>query len=304
VTLRADHFVPFYQDLSKEEDRERTNVHYMLPPRFFTTFTGGDWHVYSCNLWGDEIAADALDPRAQTRAQESKLDAFAELLELRPGKRVLDVGCAWGGPLLYLCKKYDVTGHGITLSELQRDYAREWAARLGVRCTFEVCHWEDLATPVPFDAVMSDEAIVHVRRLEELFRKIGSLLAKDGLMVNKELHFTHPRFGSNLSRATIFINALFGGTGNYRSLADELALVNAAGFAVEEVRQIPATEYVQTLRSWRGNLFHARKELIDLVGTEVYTNYNRYLMLLQLMFGGERRQMELHFVKCRKLEAT
>jgi cyclopropane fatty-acyl-phospholipid synthase-like methyltransferase len=99
----------------------------------------------------------------------------------------------------------------------------------------------------------------------------------------------------------VFINALFGGTGNYRSLGEELQLANNAGFSVEEVRQIPASEYVQTLRSWRSNLFRARRELIELVGTEVFTDFNRYLMLLELMVRGERRQMELHFVKCRKL---
>jgi cyclopropane-fatty-acyl-phospholipid synthase len=302
VTLRPEHFVPFYQDLTPEQDRERTNVHYQLPPRFFTAFTGGDWHVYSCNLWGGEVAPDVRDPRAQTRAQERKLDAFAELLELRPGQRLLDIGSAWGGPLLYLCQKHGVVGHGITLSERQAEHARAWAARLGARCTFEVRHWQELASPQPFDAVMSDEAIVHVHRLEELFRKVASLLVPNGIMVNKELHFGHPRFGHDLSRASLFINALFGGTGNYRSLGDELQLANAAGFAVEEVRQIPAIEYAHTLASWRANLFGARAELIELVGREVFTDYTKYLMLLELMIRGRRRQMELHFVKCRKLD--
>jgi cyclopropane-fatty-acyl-phospholipid synthase len=302
MTLRPDHFVPFYQDLSPAEDRERTNVHYMLPARFFTTFTGGDWHVYSCNLWGVDAKPDVRDPSTQTQAQERKLDAFARLLELAPGKRLLDIGCAWGGPLLYLCKKYDVVGHGIALSEHQLDYAREWAARLRVACTFELCHWEDLAPTHRFDAVMSDEAIVHVHRLEVLFRKVASVLVPGGIMVNKELHFGHPRFGLGLSRASTFINALFGGTGNYRSLGDELQMANAAGFAVDEVWQVPTVEYVHTLASWRANLFGARAELVELVGIDVFTNFTKYLMLLELMVRGRRRQMELHFVKCRKLE--
>jgi cyclopropane-fatty-acyl-phospholipid synthase len=302
MTVRPEHLVPFYQDLTPEEDRERTNVHYMLPPRFFTAFTGGDWHVYSCNLWGEDTAPDVRDPQMQTRAQERKLDAFAQLLELSPGKRVLDIGCAWGGPLLYLCQKYGVIGHGINLSERQLEHARQWAARLGVSCTFELCHWQDLNPKERFDAVMSDEVIVHVHRLETMFRKVASVLVPNGVMVNKELHFGHPRFGHGLSRASLFINALFGGTGNYRALAEELQLANAAGFAIEEVRQIPAIEYVHTLASWRANLFRARAELIELVGREVFSEYTRYLMLLELMVRGSRRQMELHFVKCRKLD--
>ena len=301
MTLHPEHFVPFYQDLSPAEDRERTNVHYMLPARFFTTFTGGAWHVYSCNLWGGDANPDVRDPDVQTRAQERKLDAFAQLLELRPGKRLLDIGCGWGGPLIYLCRRFGVIGYGIALSEHQVDHAREWAARLGVDCTFEVRHWEDLPSTHRFDGVMSDEAIVHVHRLETLFEKVASVLVPGGLMVNKELHFGHPRFGHALSRASLFINALFGGTGNYRSLGDELQMANAAGFAVEELRQIPAIEYVHTLASWRANLFGARAELLDLIGLDAFTNYTKYLMLLELMVRGPRRQMELHFVKCRKL---
>src|SRR5262245_30840352 len=99
MTLRPEHFVPFYQDLTPEEDRDRTNVHYMLPARFFTTITGGSWHVYSCWLWGNGDP-EVMDASAQTRAQERKLDLLAEMLELRAGMRVLDVGCGWGGPLL------------------------------------------------------------------------------------------------------------------------------------------------------------------------------------------------------------
>lgn len=51
-----------YQALTTEEDRELTNVHYMLPARFFEVLTGGAWHTYSANLWGDIASPDPADP--------------------------------------------------------------------------------------------------------------------------------------------------------------------------------------------------------------------------------------------------
>src|SRR5437870_4671264 len=76
-----------YQALTTEEDKERTNVHYEQPPRFFTAFTGGEWNTYSCNLWDHATSV--------TESQEAKLDLLARHMELEPGMRIMDVGCGW-----------------------------------------------------------------------------------------------------------------------------------------------------------------------------------------------------------------
>ena len=78
---------------SVDEDMARTNTHYDLPAEFFATFTGGEWNTYSCNLWEDAAS--------ETESQERKLDLLAQLMDLQPGQRVLDVGSGWGGPLVY-----------------------------------------------------------------------------------------------------------------------------------------------------------------------------------------------------------
>lgn len=91
-----------YQPLTTEEDHTRTNLHYEQPPEFFQRITGGEWNVYSCNLWDRA--------RTDTESQEAKLDLLAELMELRSGQRILDIGCGWAGPLTYLCKTYGVRG--------------------------------------------------------------------------------------------------------------------------------------------------------------------------------------------------
>src|SRR5271165_4419694 len=110
---------------STEEDRERTNLHYEQPVEFFTTLTGGKWNVYSCNWWDAGVTDE-------TTSQEAKLDLFAQLMELKPGQRILDVGCGWGGPLTYLCKRYGLHGVGLTMSPKQKEFAEARVEENGV----------------------------------------------------------------------------------------------------------------------------------------------------------------------------
>ena len=115
-----------YRPLTVEEDRQRTNTHYEQPVEFFTTLTGGEWNVYSANLW--------TGSQSQTESQERKLDILAEMMELRPGMRIMDVGCGWGGPLTYLSTKYGVQGVGLTLSSVQKARGRGADRSVRRRC--------------------------------------------------------------------------------------------------------------------------------------------------------------------------
>ncbi|HEX2911475.1 MAG TPA: class I SAM-dependent methyltransferase, partial [Chloroflexia bacterium] len=135
-----------YQTYSIEEDKERINYHYERPVEFYLPILGGEWNVYSCNLWGDNITTD-------TQSQEAKLDLMAELMNLKPGQRILDVGCGWGGPLTYFCHKYGVEGVGLTTSPIQKKAAEDRIARYGVNAKINVTHWEEFEDEQGFDAI-------------------------------------------------------------------------------------------------------------------------------------------------------
>lgn len=276
----------YYHELSCEEDAIRTNVHYMLPPRFFEVLTGGRWHVYSCNVWPKEGTVTADDDAAQTRSQEAKLDLLARVARLRPGMRVLDVGCGWGGPLLYWEQRHRIAGTGLTLSPAQAGYAAAWAERLGSKCRFEICHWDRFRAEEPMDAILTDEVSVHFQRLEDYFERAFALVADGGVVVNKELHFTHPRHAVKLPAGASFINQLYGITGNYRCLADELAMAHRAGFEVADVVQLEAADYVHTAGAWRANLKRHQEELVALVGMDTFRNFCSYLSLVVALFEG------------------
>jgi cyclopropane-fatty-acyl-phospholipid synthase len=284
-----------HQARSPEEDRQRTNIHYERPAEFFSLITGGEWNVYSANIWTDGRSG-AADP--VTASQEAKLDLLAELMELRPGERLLDVGCGWGGPLVYLAKRFGLRGVGLTLSPTQKAAADQRSARHRVDVTVHERHWKEYEDEQRFDAVMTDEVIVHFEDLGGYFAKVRSLLQPHGRMLNKELHFTHSAH-AEMTRAMAFINDIYGGTGNYRTLSEELRLTNQAGFAVERVHQIDRVHYQRTLDRWLSNMFEHRARLEELVGKEDVRRFRAYLKLVRQVLGG--RTMTLDVVVSRPL---
>jgi cyclopropane-fatty-acyl-phospholipid synthase len=281
-----------YLAYDADEDTARSASHYDADPEFYCTFTGGEWNSYSCVLW-----EDGLD---LTQAQERKFDLFAHLLGLTPGMRVLDVGCGWGGPLTYLCQRYGVVGHGIAVSPKQIAYARERAARMGVAATFELQHWRDLPEDQTFDAIYSDEVIVHFNDLVGFFKKCHVLLRPGRLMAHKEIHLTRASYGV-LGPLGEHINRAFGYTGNYISLHQELRDLDESGFALESIVEIPMTYHQRSVDVWLDNLFDNRERLKAITSPEFYRNFRMTLKAYRHLFG-RTNMLHLHVVVSRRPE--
>src|ERR1700758_3920363 len=99
--------------------RKVGRVHYDLSNDFFEAMLDPNMQ-YSCALFseGDDLAA----------AQLRKLEGICQRLRLRPGLRLLDVGCGWGGLARYAASNYGCQVVGITISREQFDYARRWCS--------------------------------------------------------------------------------------------------------------------------------------------------------------------------------
>ncbi|MBA3825172.1 MAG: class I SAM-dependent methyltransferase [Ktedonobacterales bacterium] len=276
----------FHQGYSPEEDRERTNVHYEQPVEFFSLITGGEWNVYSCNWWASD-QTNLTDPATITASQAAKLDIFAQQMHLQPGQRILDVGCGWGGPITYLAQKYGVRGVGLNLSPKQKVAAEARVARYGVDVRIIQQHWADFTDSEGFDAVYTDEVIVHFHDLDQYFAKVHSVLRPGGWMLNKELHNVHPDYGK-INRTTAHINEIYGFTGNYRSLGEELTLANNAGFEVQTITQFPREHYLKTVGSWIANMDLHKTKLVDLVGLDYFKQFLVYLKIVYRIFTGEK----------------
>ncbi len=128
---------------------------------------------YSCAYWKD---ASDLD-----KAQENKLDLICRKIGLRPGMRVLDIGCGWGAFAKYAAEKYDVDVVGITVSREQVNLARRLCCNLPVE--IKLLDYRDLDGE--FDRIVSIGMFEHVgyRNYRAFFETVFDCLAPDGLFL-------------------------------------------------------------------------------------------------------------------------
>src|SRR5438270_5875611 len=113
--------------------------------------------VYSCAYFA--APGDDLDA-----AQERKLDYICRKLRLRPGDRLLDIGCGWGGLIIYAAQHYGVEAYGITLSQPQADLAQKRIAEADLtdRCRVEVRDYRELNETNAFEKIVSVGMFEHV----------------------------------------------------------------------------------------------------------------------------------------------
>ncbi|MGB8647370.1 MAG: class I SAM-dependent methyltransferase [Anaerolineae bacterium] len=279
-----------YRTYELDEDVRRIDYHYERPPEFFYLITGGEWNAYSCSLWQEGFT--------MTQAQERKFDLYAEMLELKPGMKIMDVGAGWGGPLVYLCQKYGCTGIGITTSPIQADAARARAKKHGVDVEMLVTHWENLPEIETVDAILTDEVIVHFHNLGGFFAKAHRLLRPGRMMVNKELHFASTQY-TKLDRVGEAIFRAYDFTGNYIPLWRELQLLDENCFKLERIVDIPMSQYWQTMDEWLKNCFEHREQLKALTSPEHYKEFRLYLKAARVAFTSGQQQ--LHMVAARKM---
>ena len=158
------------------ERRSKRNVahHYDLDDRLYDLFL--DPHrQYSCAYWAPGITT-------LEAAQEAKLAHIAAKLDLKPGQRVLDIGCGWGGLARYLHKVSGAHVLGVTLSEEQLAYARAEAARQGLTgVEYQLIDYR--AVTGQFDRIVSVGMFEHVGlpHYRQFFETVERLLATDGV---------------------------------------------------------------------------------------------------------------------------
>jgi len=221
--------------------RSRSNVahHYDLSREFFKLFLDRDMQ-YSCAYF-------RRPDMTLEEAQTAKKRHLAAKLNLRPGLRVLDIGCGWGGLALHLARENGVEVLGVTLSTEQLEVARERAAQadLSDRVRFELRDYRTLTES--FDRVVSVGMFEHVGvpQYPAFFDKLKTLLVEDGSGV---LHSIGRADGPGVTNPWIR-KYIFPG-GYSPALSEVLPVVERSGLWTTDV-EILRLHYAETLRHWR-----------------------------------------------------
>jgi cyclopropane-fatty-acyl-phospholipid synthase len=237
--------------------------------------------VYSCAYFHSE--QDSLDA-----AQEAKLDLICRKLRLKPGERLLDIGCGWGGLVMYAAEHYGVDATGITLSPNQADYAKERIAEsgLGDRCRVAIRDYRTLTEADNFDKIASVGMVEHVglTHLPVYFESVFRALKPGGLFLNHgivSLGEARPKPVSEkifrkFWKADAFIDKYVFPDGKLTATDDVVAAAEASGFEVRDVESL-REHYAMTLRHWVKSLEEKSVEAKDLVGNHTFRVWRLYM---------------------------
>src|SRR5919197_517936 len=199
-------------------------------------------------------------------AQERKLELVCRKLALRPGQRLLDVGCGWGSLVLHAAGRHGVRAVGVTLSEPQAAFARERIREAGLadRCEIRVADYREVDDG-PYDKVASVGMYEHVgrARLPTYAAHLRGLLTPGGLVLNHGITRLVPRAPG----ADTFIARYVFPDGELHQLTAVLRAFEQEGLEVRDVESL-REHYPLTLRRWAANLEAHRAAAQEAAGVE------------------------------------
>lgn len=237
---------------SRTGARRNVAFHYDLGNDFYATWLDPTM-AYSSALFAEPIAAE--EPLAQ--AQERKVRALLARLELRPGQRLLEIGCGWGGLAEIAARDHGVEVVGLTLSAEQQAYAqrRLAAAGLAERVSIRLADYRD--APGGFDAVASVEMVEAVGEpywgayMEAIARalKPGGRAALQYIAIDDAI-FDAYRVSADFIQTYIFPGGMLISESRFETAAARAGLAwrDRHGFGLH---------YAETLRRWRARFDEA-----------------------------------------------
>ena len=240
--------------------RKVGRVHYNLSNDFFEAMLDPNMQ-YSCALFaeGDDLAS----------AQQRKLDLICDRLRLRPGLRLLDIGCGWGGLARYAAHHYECEVVGITISQEQFRYAQRWCHGLDVQ--IQLRDYREVTGR--FDRVVSVGMVEHVgyKNYRAYMQAAARSLGEGGLFLCQGICRNFSGFHTDpWIKRYIFPNSML------PSLA-QLARAAEGVFVVEDIRNI-GPNYDATLLAWEQNFRRAWPRFADRYGERFRRMWRFYLL--------------------------
>jgi cyclopropane-fatty-acyl-phospholipid synthase len=262
-------------------DARSVQHHYDLSNDFYRLFLD-EALVYSCAYFarGNETIDEA---------QRAKLELVCRKLNLQPGEQLLDVGCGWGGLLLYAAERFQVKAIGTTISRNQFLEARRRASLSPDADRVRVldCDYRRLPDE-PVDKIVSIGMMEHVgaNRLDDYFAGLYSRLRPGGLLLNQAIAEVMPgkRTVPWLRRPSGgFIEREIFPDSEMPSLGTVLAAAERQGFEVRDIESL-REHYAQTLQHWLARFERRFSEAVILVGERKARAWRLYLAASAVAF--------------------
>jgi cyclopropane-fatty-acyl-phospholipid synthase len=278
---------------SKARDAAAIAHHYDVGNDFYEIVLAESM-AYTCAVYTK--SDDSLE-----QAQYAKHDLVARKLGLRPGMRLLDVGCGWGGMVIHAAKHYGVKALGVTLSRQQAEWAQKAIVDADLGDLAEVRYLDYRDVPeTDFDVVSSIGLTEHIGpdNLANYFRFLYEKLRPGGRLLNHCITKPDNR-GPEILRGGFISRYVFpdGGLSGPGTL---MSRMHDAGFEVRHAENL-REHYAMTLTHWVSNLERRWDDAVALVGEETARAWRLYLVGSRL--GFEHNEIQLHQMLGVRLES-
>jgi len=274
---------------SKTRDAEAIHHHYDVSNTFYEWVLGPSM-TYTCACYPHSDAT-------LEEAQENKYRLVFDKLQLKPGDRLLDVGCGWGGMVRYAAR-HGVRAIGVTLSREQAAWAQKAIAEQGLADLAEVRHgdYRDISE-TGFDAVSSIGLTEHigVHNYASYFGFLKAKMRTGALLLNHCITRpdNRPMSTGGFIDRYVFPDGELTGSGRIITEAQDVGLEVVHD---ENLRH----HYALTLRDWCANLVEHWEEAVEEVGLPTAKVWGLYMAGSRL--GFETNVVQLHQVLAVKLD--
>ncbi|MEQ6120559.1 cyclopropane-fatty-acyl-phospholipid synthase family protein [Reichenbachiella sp. MALMAid0571] len=283
---------------SKKQDERIIRSHYDNKNDLFNWFLGPKMIYTSC-YFKDE--SETLE-----EAQENKMDLIAQKMQLKPGERLLDIGCGWGTLVAHQAKHYGVDATGVTIAQAGADWANQQIKDFGVedRARILVKDYRDIPRDRKFDKISCLEMAEHVgiKYFKTFMQQCYDMLEDDGIFylqiagLRERNHLFSVPDREDLVWGLFMNEYIFSGADASMPLNWDLRRIEKVGFEVHSVENI-GNHYHITIKRWHENWLGNKDKVLEKYGERIFRIYEIFLawsVLITKIGGSSAYQIVCH----------
>jgi cyclopropane-fatty-acyl-phospholipid synthase len=254
----------FHSSFSRGSLALDVNCHYSLMDWFDHEYDSNSFYLYwlaspyiqySCGLWDDNTAT-------VEEAQINKFEFYAQRLGISKkskGQTLLDLGCGWGGFILYMAEKYRLMCTGVTLSKAQAQYVQDQSARRQLHNNVHVEVNNINNTTGTYDYIVSFGVLEHIINYNDFYKTIAKCLNYNGsALVHSMFHRTRFYKGDPFLLKYIFHRSRTPHTNNHLRICSKY-------FQYVDRNDFPDGSYPKTLQCWYDTFCANDKKIRELL---------------------------------------
>ena len=234
--------------------------------KLYDIFLDNKHRQYSCAYWKD-------DTKTLEEAQQNKIDHIIKKLDIKPGEKILEIGCGWGGMAFEVARQKKCEIKAISLSKNQINYCKNKAKEFGLdnQISFELIDYRKIKGK--YDKIFSVGMFEHVGKkfYKTFFKAINNLLTENGIFLLHTIGSVEAPQPPNK-----FINRYIFPGGVVPSFSEIINPIQKTGLIVADTETL-IRHYDKTLENWLERFMSNKSKIRDLFDEKFVRMWEFYL---------------------------